>query len=126
MWLGYTLTGYLAGTISGMGIGGGALLIPALGIFFGMNQQAAQSINLLYFIPTAIIAVITHQRKGNIDPKGLLKLVVFGLIGAAIGATIAMWVNANSLRTIFGIFLLTMGVMEILKKGKTKNGSTDI
>ena len=112
------VTGFLAGTISGMGIGGGALLIPALGIFFGMGQQAAQSINLLYFIPTAAIAVLTHRKKGSIETKGLLKLVLFGLIGAAIGASLAMWIDADILKKIFGFFLLAMGTIEIFKKGE--------
>lgn len=118
MWLGYALTGYVAGTISGMGIGGGAVLIPALGILFGMSQQTAQSINLLYFIPTAVIAVLTHRRKGNIESNGLLKLALFGLIGAAAGALLAMWINADILKKAFGLFLLVMGVIEIFKTKK--------
>jgi len=116
MWIGYAITGFLAGTISGMGIGGGALLIPALGIFFGMGQQSAQSINLLYFIPTAAIAVFTHRKKGNIETKGLLKLVLFGLIGATIGASLAIRIDAEILKRVFGFFLLAMGTIEIFKK----------
>ena len=118
MWIGYTVTGFLAGTISGMGIGGGALLIPALGIFFGIGQQSAQSINLLYFMPTAAIAIITHRKKGNIQIKGMLSLIVYGLIGAAIGASLAMWINADTLKKIFGFFLLVMGIIEFFKKEK--------
>ena len=120
MWIGYTLTGFLAGTISGMGIGGGALLIPALGIFFGMGQQSAQSINLLYFIPTAVVAIITHRKKGNIQTKGMFKLVVYGLIGAAAGASLAMWINADMLKRVFGFFLLIMGVVEFFKNKNPK------
>lgn len=125
MWIGFVITGLLAGTISGMGIGGGALLIPVLGIFYGMGQKSAQSINLLYFIPTAAIAVVTHRKKGNIEPGVLLKLVFYGLLGAAIGASLAMWINADMLRMVFGYFLLVMGTIEIFKKGRKKNESTD-
>jgi len=118
MWMGYTITGFLAGTISGMGIGGGALLIPALDIFFGMSQQSAQSVNLLYFIPTAVIAIVTHRKKGNIQTQGMLKLVIYGLVGAAIGASLAMWINADMLKKIFGGFLLVKGIVEFFKKEK--------
>lgn len=118
--LGFIITGFLAGTISGMGIGGGALLIPALGIIFGMSQQAAQSINLLYFIPTAATAVFTHRKKGNIQFKGLLKLLLFGLIGASLGAALALWIDASLLKKIFGFFLLVMGVIEIRKSKKNE------
>jgi len=125
MWMGYVLTGFLAGTISGMGIGGGTLLIPALGIFFGMGQQSAQSINLLYFIPTAAIAVITHKKSGNIETKGIFKLIMFGLLGAAIGASLAMWINPEMLKKIFGFFLFVIGTIEIFKKGRDHNNGTN-
>ena len=124
--LGYVIAGLLAGTISGMGIGGGSLLIPALGIFFGMSQQSAQGINLMYFIPTALIAVITHRKKGNIVSEGMLKLALFGLAGAAAGAALALWIDAELLRRIFGFFLLIMGVVEIFKKGEAKDGTDDV
>ena len=115
---GYMITGFLAGTISGMGIGGGALLIPALAILYGMSQQAAQSVNLLYFIPTAAIAIITHRKKKNIETKGLLRLTLFGMIGAGIGSSLALWTNPIILKKIFGFFLLIMGVIEIFKRDK--------
>jgi len=113
----YALTGFAAGVISGLGIGGGALLIPALIFLFDKSQQAAQGINLIYFIPTAIIAVITHAKKGNIQKQGMFKLILFGLIGASCGAALALWMEPTALRRIFGFFLLGMGVIEIFKKG---------
>jgi len=122
MWIGYLITGFLAGTISGMGIGGGAILIPALATFYAMEQHQAQSINLIYFIPTAAIAVYSHRKQGNIESKGIIRLILFGLIGAALGASLALWVDANILRKIFGFFLLIMGCLEIFKKGKKEDG----
>ena len=52
------ITGFLSGIISGMGIGGGAILIPALTIFAGVSQKTAQGINLTYFINTSILIFI--------------------------------------------------------------------
>ena len=54
------VVGLLAGIISGMGIGGGTILIPALVMLTDISQQGLQGINLVFFIPTAIIALITH------------------------------------------------------------------
>ena len=110
MWLLYTAAGLVSGIISGMGIGGGAVLIPALTILFGTGQREAQNINLLYFIPTAAIALVTHQNKGNIEKKGLSSLIIFGLAGAALGALLAGWLDAGLLRKGFGVFLLGMAV----------------
>ena len=114
-WLWYVLAGFASGIISGMGIGGGAILIPALTIFLGLEQQAAQKINLLYFLPTAAIALRTHSKSGNVDKKGLLRLIFYGLIGAVIGAFIAVRVDGGYLRKGFAVFLLTMAAYEIVK-----------
>ena len=50
----YILIGLVSGVISGMGIGGGTILIPALCFIMNLEQQQAQNINLLFFIPTAV------------------------------------------------------------------------
>ena len=113
VWL--VLIGFASGIVSGMGIGGGAILIPALGIIFSMDQPEAQKINLLYFLPTAAIALRTHAKSGNIEKKGLLRLTLFGLMGAAAGALIAVNINAAWLRKGFAVFLLAMAAHEFIK-----------
>jgi len=109
------LVGFAAGIISGMGIGGGAILIPALTLVFGMTQQNAQHINLLYFIPTALFATLVHKKNGNIEKKGLLPLILWGMLGALPGALLAIKLDANHLRKGFAVFLLLMGLYEIRK-----------
>ncbi|MCL2571366.1 MAG: sulfite exporter TauE/SafE family protein [Defluviitaleaceae bacterium] len=114
-WVWYVVAGLASGIICGMGIGGGAILIPALTIFLGMEQQAAQKINLLYFIPTAAIALRLHIKNGNVEKSGLLKLTIYGVIGAVVGAFIAVNIDGGYLRKGFAVFLLTMAVYEIMK-----------
>ena len=123
----YVIIGLFSGIISGMGIGGGTVLIPALSIIYGMRQQTLQKINLIYFIPTAVIALITHIKEANIERKPLLPITAFGLIGASAGSIAAMGMKADILRRCFGFFLLGMGVYEFTKKedkmeGSKKNG----
>ena len=72
------LTGLISGTISGMGIGGGTVLIPALTMFLGTNQHIAQGVNLLFFIPTAIIALLVHKKNGNLEIKTAIPLMLWG------------------------------------------------
>ena len=62
MWI----AGILSGIIGAMGIGGGGILIIYLTLFADMEQMAAQGINLLFFIPCAVVALIIHIRKGRI------------------------------------------------------------
>jgi len=114
--LGYILVGVLSGIISGMGIGGGTVLIPALTMIWGIEQKLAQSINLIYFIPTAIIALFSHAKQGNIDKKILPLIIAGGFVGAAAGSFFALSLNSEMLRKFFGGFLCIMGILEIFKK----------
>lgn len=107
--------GFLSGIISGMGIGGGAILIPALTIFQGVSQRVAQGINLAYFIPTAVIAVIVHIKNKRIDFKRVAVLAVCGVPGAILGSMYAGSVGDGVLRRMFGGFLLLVGIYEIYK-----------
>ena len=112
------LAGFLSGIISGMGIGGGTILIPALTIFLNIAQHNAQGINLLYFIPTAIIALIVHFKNKAVDLKIAFPIMVAGVFGAGGGALLAGIIEAGMLRKFFAVFLLCMGIYEILKKEK--------
>lgn len=123
MWV--ALVGFCAGIISGMGIGGGTILIPALLFLTDITQQQAQGVNLIYFIPTAITALITHQKKGNLDWKTAKPLAVMGLAGAAAGAFLAVSLESELLRKIFGGFLFLMGLSEIFKKKKGEKNNAE-
>ena len=114
----YILIGLGAGIISGLGIGGGTILIPALTLIYGLPQQQAQNVNLMYFIPTAIVALISHFKSGNIEKRPVKRLILFGVIGAVAGAFIAVNLNPDLLRRIFGGFLLMMGIYEFTTKPK--------
>lgn len=112
---------FASGIISGMGIGGGTLLIPALIFTLGIKQQIAQSINLIVFIPTAIAALYVHMKKHNIEKSLFWKLSVTGCAGAAIGSLLAVNMDSDLLKRFFGIFLLTMGIFEVTSKSKAKD-----
>ncbi len=119
------LIGLAAGIISGMGIGGGAILIPALVFFVKPEQHVAQSVNLLFFIPTAIVALAIHIKHKNVDFKVGIPILLFGLGGAIIGSNIALSMDGDILRKIFGVFLFAMGIYEIFGKTKDKKRSKE-
>ena len=114
------LIGLTAGIISGMGIGGGAILIPALVLFIKPEQHVAQCTNLLFFIPTAIVALTIHIKHKSVDFRTGVPIMLFGLTGAIIGSKIALAINGLLLRKSFGIFLLAMGLYEIFGKKKVR------
>lgn len=110
--------GFFSGIISGMGIGGGTILIPALIFILGLEQHQAQGINLIFFIPTAVAALITHTRNKNVLWQVTKPLALLGLAGAAGGALLAVSLEQEALRKIFGGFLFLMGLSEVFKKKK--------
>jgi len=117
------LIGLAAGIVSGMGIGGGAVLIPALVIFIRPEQHIAQGVNLVFFIPTAIIALVIHIKNRKIDFKMALPIMIAGIIGAYMGSRLALALHGDILRKWFGVFLLFMGCYEMARED-TKNAAT--
>lgn len=115
------LIGLTAGIVSGMGIGGGAVLIPAVILFLGASQGQAQSLNLLFFFPTALIALWTHMKNKSIEKKYVVKLISYGVLGAVVGSIIAINLDAGLLRKLFAGFLLLMGIREIMQSNKQKS-----
>ena len=115
------LIGFFSGIISGMDIGGGAILIPALIMAEKISQQTAQGVNLTYFIPTALIALFVHLKNKIIKVKTALMLGAFGLPGAVLGSLLAGSLRSTLLRKLFGIFLLFVGIYEIFKGAKEKS-----
>lgn len=113
-----TALGFLAGILSGLAVGGGTLLVPALVFLTEINQHTAQGVSLLSFIPTSIVAVITHHRQGNVRPKLAAYLAVGAVLGSVAGALIAVKIPAPYLRKIFGLFLIGMGIYEFCCKSK--------
>lgn len=114
------LSGLAAGVISGMGIGGGTILIPALSIFLSIDQHVAQGVNLLYFIPTAAVALCVHIKNKAINYKIALPIVLLGIAGAVGGSALALVIHSALLKKLFGGFLFLMGIYEICKKDKQK------
>lgn len=78
------IVGLVSGVVSGMGIGGGSILILYLTLFAGMAQQQAQGINLLYFLPTAASALVVHVKNKAIDYKLTLVCALSGILTAAL------------------------------------------
>jgi len=107
------LIGAFSGIFSGIGMGGGTILIFLLTTFGKMEQHIAQATNLLYFIPTAISAIIVNYRDKNIDLKLAKEVSIFGIIGAIIGAAISVNTDVQKLRKLFGIFLTIIAIHEI-------------
>ena len=107
------LIGIISGIISGTGMGGGTILIFLLSFMLGIEQHIAQATNLIFFIPTSIVAIIVNLTDKNIDLKIASIISVAGIIGAIIGAKLAVFTDVKSLKKYFGYFLAIIALNEI-------------
>ena len=107
------LIGLVSGIVSGTGMGGGTILIFLLTTLCGLEQHIAQATNLIFFIPTSIVAIYINIKEKNINFKVAKVIIVFGIIGAVIGAIIAKNIDTKLLKKSFGIFLGFIAVHEI-------------
>ena len=107
---------FLAGILGGMGIGGGAILIPALVLLLGISQHTAQAINLCYFIPTALCALAVHAKNKTVRFREGLFLTLGGLPAALIASFLAIRVTEPVLRRLFALFLFVSAFYEFLRK----------
>ena len=104
--------GVLSGVVSGMGMGGGTILILCLSLFLGKNQHVAQGANLVFFIPTSIISIFMNLKQKLVKWKTGGIVAFFGAISALIGAKISVGLDTNRLKMYFGIFLLIIALIE--------------
>ena len=107
------LIGLVSGIVSGTGMGGGTILIFLLTFLMGIEQHMAQATNLIFFIPTSIVAIIVNLKNKNIDIKLAIIISIFGILGAIIGANISIHTDVQILKKCFGIFLAIIAINEI-------------
>jgi len=99
--------GLAAGFLSGvLGIGGGLLFVPTMTVGFNASQSVAQGTSLVAIVPTAIVGGYTHLRQGNVIRDAALWMGGGGVVGAIIGALVAVEIPGPLLARFWGAFLV--------------------
>lgn len=106
------------GFLSGIGVGGGSLLILWLTIVNGMPYQTARIINLLFFLPAAMISSLFRWKDGTLDKTVIFPAIVSGCISSAIFSWIALHLDASVFQNFFGVLLVFTGIRELAWKPK--------
>lgn len=110
-----TIFGLISGIVTGLGMGGGTILILLLSLFMNLEQHIAQATNLIFFIPTSLAAIFINFKQKNIDLKVATVISIFGVIGAVFGSLISKNISSNNLKKCFAIFILFIALHEIYK-----------
>jgi uncharacterized membrane protein YfcA len=109
------LVGTALGFLSGLGVGGGSLLILWLTAILETPPQQARIINLLFFLPAAFISCVLRIQKGSLTLKPLIPAILGGCICAVIFSKLSTGMDVTLLKKLFGVLLIITGVRELLQ-----------
>ena len=112
--------GTVLGFLTGLGTGGGSLLILWLTMVVGMEQGTARAVNLLFFIPSALIACLFRWKQGKLEFRKVLPAIIAGCLAAAAFSWLGSVLDIRLLQKLFGILLLFTGLRELLYRPKPK------
>jgi uncharacterized membrane protein YfcA len=112
------LIGLVAGVAGGMfGIGGGAIMVPAMVLLLSMDQKFATGTSIAaQILPIGILAAIVYYRNGNLNWKYALIIAVGLIIGNLFGALFANqpFISSETVKKLYGIFLLLLGLRYLI------------
>lgn len=106
--------GLAAGVAGGMfGIGGGAIMVPAMVLLLSMDQKFATGTSIAaQILPIGILAAIVYYRNGNVNIKYSLVIAIGLIVGNLFGAMFANqpYLSSETMKKLYGIFLLAIGL----------------
>jgi len=103
--------GLAAGMLAGsLGIGGGVVFVPVLAVVVGLEQAVAQGTSLAVIAPMAAIATYAHVRYGRVDWRAAMPVGGASIIGAVVGAQMALAANPLLLRRLFAGLLVVLAI----------------
>lgn len=106
------------GFLSGLGTGGGSLLILWLTLVLDVPQSEARAMNLMFFLPSAVIACLFRWKQGKLDLKRVLPGILAGCAAAGVCSLLTAGQTPEFLRKCFGFLLIFTGIREILYKSR--------
>ena len=108
------IIGLAAGVAGGMfGLGGGAIMVPAMVLLLGMGQKLSTGTSIIAQIfPIGILAAVVYYRAGNVNIRQGVVLAVGLVIGNLFGALFAnqSFISDEVMKKLYGVFLLAIGV----------------
>ena len=105
--------GAILGFLAGLGVGGGSILMLWLTMVVNMEYPAARIVNMLFFLPSALITTLFRRKQGTVSIKKILPAIIAGCIAAAIFSYVSKQIDTSLLKKIFGGLLLVTGIREL-------------
>lgn len=112
--------GLVLGFLSGLGVGGGSLLVLWLTLVLGKDPAVARGVNLLFFLPAAGIACLFHKKQGRLDFREVLPAIAAGCVCAGAFSILSFRMDLELLKKMFGGLLLITGGRELMYRPKNR------
>lgn len=112
------IVGTVLGFLAGLGVGGGSLLMLWLTFVLGMDHEIARGINLLFFLPSALIAICFRWKQGVIHWKQIFPAMIAGCIAALLFSWLGSAMDMTLLKKLFGGLLIFTGLRELFYRQK--------
>lgn len=110
------IVGCVLGFLAGLGVGGGSLLILWLTLAVGTPHPEARVINLLFFLPSALISSLFRWKQGTLNIRKVIPAVIAGCISAALFSWLSQEADIGLIKKLFGGLLLVTGLRELFYK----------
>ena len=109
--------GLFAGVASGfVGVGGGLILVPAMMVFLGLGQHAAQGTSLAMMLPpVGILAVMQYHKAGEVHWAFAAVLCITFVVGAWVGSKLSLRLSEGWVKLVFGLVMLYASVRMLFK-----------
>ena len=110
------ILGFLGGIASGLlGIGGGVLIVPILTLVVDMPIHFATATSMFTMAFTSTSEAVQHYFANQTNFEYALLLALGTVLGAQVGAYASKKTSGKSLRRIFGVVMVIVGIQMILK-----------
>ena len=119
------IIGTLLGFLSGLGIGGGSLLILWLTLVMRIDTSLARTLNLMFFIPCALCASLFRWRQGRLKLKKILLPMALGCAAAAGFSLLSPYLDTGLLKKFFGFLLILSGIRELRYRPKKLTSASE-
>jgi uncharacterized protein len=101
--------GFALGLVGGLlGIGGGLIAIPVLGMLYGMDQHLAQGTALVMITPNVLIGFLRYRQRSHIDLRGAAGMSTVAIAMTYLSARYATMLDARQLQLSFAVFLVAL------------------
>src|SRR5262245_43873587 len=103
--------GLVSGVASGLfGVGGGIVMVPAMVYLLSTNMKVAVGTSLVVIIPTALMGSLKHYQLGHVNWRLAASLIPLAVVGGFIGAALTKPLPAETLKKLFGGFMILVGL----------------